>query len=74
MMEYRIRCALYGEPGHQLHQFYKVSEGSALRTADGRNHQGELDAKKPPSERYMDHTCTPYVPESREPTPWKEIT
>ena len=72
--EYRVICAHYGEAGHEFHHFPKYSEDGARQTVIDRNFKAELDARKMERERYMDHKCAPYIPQSRPVNDWENLT
>ncbi len=74
MKEYQLICSSYGEAGHEFHHFPKHSEAGARQSALDRNHKAELDAQKPPRERYMDHNCAPYIPQQRPTADWENLT
>ncbi len=70
--EYQMVCAQYGKRGHEFHHFKKYSFDSVESSVSDRNHQGELDAKRPVNERYMDHNCVPYKGQVRPVSEWAD--
>ena len=72
--EYRVKCAHFGEPGHEFHKFPKVTEAKAVQTAIDRNFKADLDARRPESKRYMDHKCAPYTVEYRSLMDWTVVS
>ena len=68
-MQYRMGCAYFGDDGHQLHRFNKVSLRSANQSVTDANYKAEVDTKP-----YAIYTkCAPYIVETREVTLWTEI-
>ena len=72
--EYRVRCAHFGQAGHEFHRYPKTTEAGATQTATDRNFKADLDARRPAKERYMDHNCAPYVVEYRSLMDWTVLT
>ena len=72
MNEHRMVCAKYPEAGHEFHKFPKFSEQGAEQDVKDRNHKAELDAAKPPKERYFDHACAPYRVQWRPIVEWSD--
>ena len=67
MMEYRVICAHFGDEFHELHKWAKIGEKGAIQSVIDLNHTAEMNPN-------FYAKCAPYVAESREPAPWKELT
>ena len=66
--EYRIVCALFGQDGHQLHRWPKLSEERALQAVTNANHSADQHP-----DGFYNRVCAPYVAQYRPLMDWTDV-